>query len=785
MSEPNTDSSISTISVPTSSYSRMEVDSSFLRNVGDSVELFKKDTQKVDASNKTKIASAQANPYKSIADTQPTGFQKDQKRAQAIAASNLKHPDQAPTPALQLIAVSGKMGRIINSPTWATLPTQYRIQVLSEMYDTHVIDAFKANGIEPPEKGDWILKFAKNILSPKDWERYNKTYGEGVTRLLTPEQDKEYGATYKDDKEKDHNQNTDDRSRLSGGGVFTSAIADELDILKLTANLIRYPFNTASQAYQSPRDPIKKIADTFDRISDWASKTNTDALSAFAPQQGFNDWMNNAAGHIVGSAPAFIGIGKIGEAFKLGALTKAIVPSLAERAAMSGGFKVAVASLKNSGEVFALERGEGSNWTDSFKSAAYALAFSGALHGAILRFQGAKLGVGGRPFINDVETRADREDGAKVISRPDRLISLISDKDPDSIEALVAERNMRHQVAAQFFPDKAEKFTKVRGEQGLWNNLSKNQRLKIQAHINALTEQAGELNPITNPELTQAANQNTLEQWYKENSGEKAIDEQIEKLTGQKIAKTVTDAQAAEVGQKTGLTGKTAQLNAIYRRAQDYKERSGSNDLFGENLSRTSGLKTTSKATLLNPRLPVEDFINGTREYLEPSSGSKAVKGKEFFENPEHHLLWVANFSDAPAAIKNRSFAILRNEFNLNRDEADITKGGKAAGWLANFRNNLALTGHLDAEGNIFRSTKTKAPRFGTQWQKEVTESERPDVILKDLAKIRKSHPELRGITDDLFHKLNDVVNKSNTPLTERQRTETMIAVKDILKRFK
>jgi hypothetical protein len=693
--------------------------------------------------------------YKTLADYQATGYQKDETTAKFMDARNLKHPDQAPTPQLQMVAVSGKMQRVLDAPEWKTLPKQYKIQVLGEIYDTHVISAFRANGIEPPEKGEWISRYAKNILSPEEFQNYNEAYKKNAI---------------------DHPaQAVDDRPRLGRTNIAISGIADEVaNTATLVANTLRFPFNTSSKLYQSPSNPIKRLAGAFDAYASYAHRVNTDALSAFQPQQGFMDWTANTAGHLVGATPAFLGIGKLGEALKIGAVTEAVVPKLAERAALSRGFKTAVAALDNAGQVFVLDRGEGASWEDSFKNAAYTLAFAGAIHGAVLRFNGAKLAVGGEPFVNDLETRADMPNGEKVVSRPGKLISLISEDDPDSIKALIHEREMRHQVAVTFFPKKAKKFPASSGRGALYNNLSKNQRVKVQTFISSLSkENAAKFMPITNPEVVEAANQNTLDKFYKENPGEQDIDKEIEKLTGIPMAKAVTEAQAELVGKESGLTGATAKLKDTYRVGNriineegEYEPSEGSYTTLAPNyrVDYRNATPDTPFNQLVAPRTSAEDFINGTQKY--PPDSQYRSSGKFEFEGPEHHLLWIATQADLKglsasqkALVRNRAFKLLKSEMGTTIPEAKVR-----GGWLREHYENIKTNEpRLNQQGVLFASTKLGPRRYATVHAKTLYNEDTEASAKAWLMANFKKNPKLRAEFQPFLDGLNKLKNKQQS----------------------
>lgn len=646
--------------------------------------------------------------YKSLVDLQATGYSKDKKSAEFAAARNLKDVDKAPNPRLKMQAVTGKLDRVRQSDNYRSLSPEHQASVMSHYYDKYVAPTLKENGIEPPEKADWI---------------------------------KGYGRTLEGG----------DPSTASRAGTFTSAaISGQADMARLTGNIFKAVTKLGDPRVDSS-GVTKKIMDFADSVQ----KVSTDYDSAFQSRHDVSGWLSNFAGHIIGDAPAYMAAG-------VGA--EGIIPSLAEKSALSKGFKVAYQSLKTSGEVMAVQAGEGKSLPDVFAGGLTAFILGSGIHATALKFKSAQLATGGEPLANKVAHDANVGEIREGESTPSNVKALVNPHDPDYKQVVNNEKFLREHFAQEFHPEKAE----GSGGKSVWRNLSTAQRSKIKDHISAITKQAAELMPLVNPEVQTQANsvEMTREALSNPVFGQRMA--AIEKLTGLKVAEVLTKVQAKSVGEETGLTTPRNILQESF----------GHGDMFGENPGRTKGLATVSNKQVNNPMLPEGAFLEKTTKYLEKNGATKS--GHDYFENPEHHLLWVANHSDAPASVKQSAFMRLRRDYNISQAEA-VKKGQ----WLAEHVSDLRDTGILADKGNIYRSTKNTQRRYGTEWQHQLYEEDLLKSDMDDLKKLTKAKPELKQPIEGMLQTLNNLRNKAQTPLTSRLRRNKQKEIIDLLGEYK
>jgi hypothetical protein len=150
---------------------------------------------------------------------------------------------------------------------------------------------------------------------------------------------------------------------------------------------------------------------------------------------------------------------------------------------------------------------------------------------------------------------------------------------------------------------------------------------------------------------------------------------------------------------------------------------------------------SASVSKLIDKNTDSEDFVYLTRKFLPNSGATKS--GKIFFENPEHHLLYIATRPGMDKIkggelIQQKAYRILRAEFGEN---AKVAR--ERADWLHYHVQSLKDTPHYDAEGNIFNSTKLEPPANYTKSMRQLHR----EVTAEDLQSIsdavKQANPEL------------------------------------------
>jgi hypothetical protein len=490
----------------------------------------------------------------------------------------------------------------------------------------------------------------------------------------------------------------------------------------------------------------------------------------------------------------------------VGELTKQLL-TLAERAGATGKkAQLAVRTMTDAAEIYGTERASDKTPEQAAQDAAGAAIIGPVLHGVFAKLEtpvgagkvrvgqamqdlalritrkgGAKVILGGEGMVNavsDVATKMqDGTVGEHVVvpaSRADRIMSLVKDDDPNFIAAAKAEIQDREALARTLFPEKA-----AAKSGSVWRDLSNAQRAKVIEHLDALQKQGGaEMLPLSNPVAQTDIN-------AKDIAGQVTANPELAKLLNaisgdnkgvQKAAAATTKAQAKAVVAKHGLVNPiegignhlTEEAEASAEYTDSVKERSEQIAPSAEALkeyepqegawaqhgagAEISALRMSGKANesaslsasvskLIDKNTDSEDFVYLTRKFLPNSGATKS--GKIFFENPEHHLLYIATRPGMDKIkggelIQQKAYRILRAEFGEN---AKVAR--ERADWLHYHVQSLKDTPHYDAEGNIFNSTKLEPPANYTKSMRQLHR----EVTAEDLQSIsdavKQANPEL------------------------------------------
>jgi hypothetical protein len=233
-------------------------------------------------------------------------------------------------------------------------------------------------------------------------------------------------------------------------------------------------------------------------------------------------------------------------------------------------------------------------------------------------------------------------------------------------------------------------------------------------------------------------------------------------------------------GDTIKLSAKEApQPRIATKAAEDYEPEEGAFARIGvpENISYMKNYKITNikPAALVSPKLPVEEFLKGTLQFLPETPATKS--GKIYFENPEHQLLWLAHESEAPLSVRTRAATILRYQFGGKNQYLKVLQQQRAS-WLAHHIEMLVASGHLQGEGNVFRSTKLGPSMYGTKAQKmvpeEVSDEERALIIAEKLPKA------IQNTLVDANETMTKLSNKVKDPSKARARRAGAKKIVDI-----
>jgi hypothetical protein len=207
--------------------------------------------------------------------------------------------------------------------------------------------------------------------------------------------------------------------------------------------------------------------------------------------------------------------------------------------------------------------------------------------------------------------------------------------------------------------------------------------------------------------------------------------------------------------------------HAVAEASQDYEPKEGEwaqpgarpeiNELrmrSPKNVLRSVGARAID---LTSSKIGSEDFVYLTHKYL-PKTDASIRSGKLLFENPEHHLLYIAELSNAPAEVKAKAFRILLKDFGERKAIAQVR-----GQWLDHHLEMLKEGGQYHTEGNVFRSEKLKPAQYATKWKKMLYQdvlNERNSV----LGKLAKTQPTTAKALKETQKAMINAEMKAKTP---------------------
>jgi hypothetical protein len=267
------------------------------------------------------------------------------------------------------------------------------------------------------------------------------------------------------------------------------------------------------------------------------------------------------------------------------------------------------------------------------------------------------------------------------------------------------------------------------------------QKAILTRRIELIKEAANEL-PVHVPELNYNETAHELEQWIKTSNPDTQEALAWLKSKGIDTAKVVSDNQINDIAEQTGIKSE----RSAAKKAGRVKDRSAS-----LSPSEFSKLREDTIAYFKNPskgRLAADGTKVGARDKRSWNERLKSDNYKDFiedlkeadgnhiqFENPEHRLLFhYANRDQLPTPVRSKLLRMLK--YKMPGQSAEQI--GKSADRLLVHLHQLATTGRLTAEKNVFKSSNyAGAP---TKWQFDLnTEVDKQELAL--LAKTIELHP--------------------------------------------
>lgn len=665
-------------------------------------------------------------------------------RIAAVEDPAHKNPFAFTHPLDRQAATFAKAERIIKNPSFAALPDNKKADILSNYYDKYVVPIYQNSKVEPPDKSAWVSQVQKGFFKVSDFYEYSEATNKNAFT--------DFSASVV------HAQaSAVQTAGHVGHAILMAGVKTDRKILGL-ANF--FPGSALHTWATKESDYDAKVAEPALRLSQDVIDRPTFWLDTH-PSKSYSEKAGSFVGETIVQLPLYETIGA-----PLGALGKAVsstgevgrAANFTRRLATSKAGQFAARRLNEAassyiGDYFS-ETPEGQRAGDmaAFMGLGILGEGAGALvkpisKAAMKRVAATNIAIGGKVFHETIADQAEFEllhnvvgtdaAGNPIVHEEGKFTEQMNTAkvaDPVKHAAITAEKISQNAMARQLY-DKP------------LNQLSKLQRRKVRVSLAQMASEATEEIPIHVPEVAKHEVTQKLTEDVKDNPELAADIDYAEKKYGKKIVDTTVKAEqdsiAVERGIKStqGATRNVGRNEAVLADANK-KLASGRSP---STKTPTSKTKDSTKVTeTLHEDIPksyvsfrqkaVSNFTNPfvNRASQEKKTLAKFVDGmddadfvKEIsdqmgnaikFEKPFDMLLWGLHHSEhIPSPITGKIKEILHDQ-----DPAGTIKDWKDEGKrLSAHIDMLAMSGRLNTEGNVFRSTITTSFAGRTRWQKE------------------------------------------------------------------
>lgn len=628
-----------------------------------------------------------------------------------------------------------KIQRIMANPHYQKMKPEQQEKLRGNYFDKYVQPLYNAQTF-PVDKATWVKGVATSKFGP---DSYYETHATQMVNRLSMSAEKSVGDIF-------HGSLT--------AGIWMSK---EASMAQLGLN---HFFEHASGTQiakdkESLDDSAKRAQAVVDRIS---SDTITDTNFWFQthPNKTLAEKADSFIGEQIVQLPLYEGVGLLRAAGNVGKIA-----NLTEWLGKSAVGKIAATTLGNAADGFMGSILQGQSPEEARTNAAWFAGLGAAgktlsvASSAIMKkFAANVIAVGGKPLAEAATNQAVHELENNTHS-VDSLAEHIKN-DPVKGKTVTAYKAFLNSIAQTNF-------------QKPFKDLSSAEKSRVRAlHADIHGAATREL-PVHVPEI---ANNNTkvgIE-------ADRKLNPQLDALAKQLEAKGVnftTEAQNAEknaVEKQTGIKssqGTTKKIGTTSRKVTEAQSKALATAQEQEprkfaqmKVDHMAYFKNPAKKTFAEARkFDYKNWLEGmdSKDFL---SELKAHLGNDWwFENPQHMLEYALTYRhDMPHAFSAR----------IQSELKDIDPEGNMKTWLDAGRKrdkhleNMAITGRLYSEGNIFRSSRFSEGQRATKWQtkldreaKAVKANEKAELKAK-MGAAAKHYPQANAISQKILSDLQD-----------------------------
>lgn len=631
-------------------------------------------------------------------------------------------------------AIAKRLEEIKANPKYQALPEDHKARVRADLYDKTVPKSYAGFHLPIPNKETWV-----------------GATGRDTTLRVPGAKDEKLSETYSDPRNKQFGQDF-----IVGASKALDGIA--LFGAKVTNKAFSAMFHL-NEEYSHKTDEMLKVQVPEYRVAKQVQRKMENFIDAqHAKIQSDDFWLEthprdtivgklaSNSGELVATLPLYEAVGAVGVGAKIfkGA-------NLSAKLATSPVGQFVANRLSSSTDMFIsslIESGGNKQQAGGAAIGSALIESAGLGIGKGLKIAAAPLikkwtantiAMGGIPFAQDVAQSSFHESEQEI----EHEINITNGGTGEHLAALresAMQREKLNPIMAKLHA--GEKVSQGSIAMQLYSkplrNLSKNQRELVFAKRLQLIQEAAVEAPVHLPELEKHEVAQSISQERKSNPVFNSLATSLEKL-GVQLPEAVSENNIAQIAKETGISNVKAATKKLDKVAAPTKS-------VGADLNAYHNIQKEVYAYYRNARnrkelsSSVGTVASGNYDKLYDTL--KKADGGLQFEKPLQRLLFhYGNKKSLPPAIAQSILTNVRKTKGL--ENAPVKRVEEMAANLHNHMYDMAQSGHLTKEGNIYASTKIDGTY--TKWQKILSKESDMEVIRSAQMALSKHPRALRG----------------------------------------
>jgi hypothetical protein len=297
-------------------------------------------------------------------------------------------------------------------------------------------------------------------------------------------------------------------------------------------------------------------------------------------------------------------------------------------------------------------------------------------------------------------------------------------------------------------------------------DLGEDEKMQVLGHRMKLIGEAAEEAPVHLPELHAAEVQHDIGEARQTRPLMNNFMSELEKL-GVEFPSAVAENDTKAIAKQTGISNTKGASKKIAKAIAIKGEKIDPASFASHNVNTNAYFRNPRNRTQVAEAVSDRSKagLNKFIDTLRAADGSKI-----HFEDQTHRMLYHLGNKPERAMSDALIYRLQQVKGYENKSPKEIRE---EANWLHVHLYDLARSGRLYTEGNVFRSTKLGGPMSWTKWQKPLS-SEGDLNMVQATRKALKQHPEALKSFNSLVRTLQKAAIKTNTP-------EEYLAAKKVL----